>query len=89
MTAEDLANARYHAVGTILSCQDAIALRNGKYFRLGTRRVFEELGAMENVPANLQELVDSIVALPCCGLWKNFSFSPSPSPRYIPAPARK
>ena len=66
MTAEGLANVRFHAVGTILSCQGAIALRNGKYFRLGTRRVFEELGAMEHVPENLQELVDRIVAADSC-----------------------
>ena len=66
MTAESLASVRYHAVGTILSCQDTIALQNGKYFRLGTRRVFEELGAMEYVPTNLQELVNNIVTADTC-----------------------
>lgn len=62
MLATELAQVRYHAVGMILNLMDAIALRNGRYFHLGTRRVFQELGQMPLVPNNLKAHVDSITA---------------------------
>lgn len=43
---------------------DALALLNGKYFRLGVRRVFEELDAMDQRPENLRQLVDAVLSSP-------------------------
>ena len=62
MLAEELSVARYHAVDMVLNCLDAIALRNNRYFRLGSRRVFREIEDMEYAPKNLQILVDSVAA---------------------------
>lgn len=56
----ELAEVRYHAVGMILNCLDAIALLNGRYYHLGGRRVFEEIGKMKIAPENLHTLVDTI-----------------------------
>lgn len=60
MVASELAKVRYHAVDMILNCLDAIALLNGRYYHLGGRRVFEEIGSMEHKPDNLQALVENI-----------------------------
>lgn len=60
MIATEISNIRYHAVDMILNCLDAIALLNGRYYHLGGRRVFEEIGAMEKKPENLQFLVNNI-----------------------------
>ena len=60
MVAKDIAKVRCHAVDMILNCLDAIALQNNRYFHLGTRRVFNELGTMEKCPENLKELVEAI-----------------------------
>lgn len=60
MIATEISNIRYHAVDMILNCLDSIALLNGRYYHLGGRRVFEEIGAMEKKPENLQFLVNNI-----------------------------
>lgn len=60
MVASEISKVRYHAVGMVLSCLDAIALRNRRYYRLGGRRVFEEIGAMAHKPENLHTLVENI-----------------------------
>ena len=60
MVATDIAKVRFHAVDMILNCINTIALCNSRYFHLGTRRVFEEIGTMAKKPENLQALVEAI-----------------------------
>lgn len=60
MVAKDIATVRYHAVDMILNCLDSIVLWNKRYFHFGTRRVFDEIGAMERKPENLRALVETI-----------------------------
>lgn len=64
MLADDLSELRVQAGGVIRNLLDAIALLNGRYFRLGTRRVFDEIDTMPRKPENLRELVNAIV---CAG----------------------
>lgn len=61
VTAENLGQARYFTGETLHHLFDAIALLNGRYFRLGVRRVFEELEAMPRHPAHLKETVEDIL----------------------------
>lgn len=60
--AKDLADIRRHAGDTIHKILDAVALLNGRYFRLSTRRIFQEIDAMERKPENLPALVDSVIS---------------------------
>ena len=62
MTADSLGQARYHAGYTIHHIADAIALLNGRYFRMGVRRIFEELEAMPLCPSDMRGLVNEILA---------------------------
>lgn len=95
MLAGDMASIRYHAVDMILNCLDAIALQNGRYFRLGGRRVFEEIASMTQKPENLQALVediakaeaaDSIKAalLPLLQAVEELFVAPQPAPEVYP-----
>ena len=61
VTAADLGKARYFCGEMLHHLFDAIALLNGRYFRRGVRRVFEELEAMPRHPENLKEAVDEIL----------------------------
>lgn len=61
MLADTLAEARFHAGNMIYNIFGAIALRNGRYFKLGTRRVLDEIEAMEHKPQNFSALVDALV----------------------------
>ena len=61
MLAEEISDIRFHAGAVIHYVKDAVALLNHRYFKLGTRRVFEEIEAMECRPKNLRGLVDAVV----------------------------
>lgn len=50
-------------VGNVLYyIENAIAMLNKKYFRYGTKRVYEELAQMEWRPENLCELIEEVVS---------------------------
>ena len=62
MTEEDLSAVRRQAGGTVYFAENAIAMLNKTYFRLGVRRRFEELNAMEKRPENLCGIIGEIAA---------------------------
>ena len=61
LLADTLAEARFHAGNVMYNIFGAIALRNGRYFKLGTRRILEEIDTMEYKPHNFSELVATVV----------------------------
>ena len=61
MLAEDLASCRAMAGEMQYHLVAAIALLNKRYFRLGTRRLFQEIDSMERKPHDLQNLVTAMV----------------------------
>lgn len=62
MISEDMADIRLHAGGAIYYLENAIAMLNKKYFRYGTKRVYEELEHMENKPYGLSEMVENVLS---------------------------
>ena len=62
MTEEDLSAVRRQAGGTVYFAENAVAMLNKTYFRLGVRRRFEELNAMEKRPENLCGIIGEIAA---------------------------
>ena len=61
MIAENLSEIRKEAGGVLYYVQNAVALLNKTYFRMGTRRCYEELNAMEKRPPELCALMDDVV----------------------------
>lgn len=61
MTAEKIADIRAQAGYVLYYVENALAMLNKKYFRYGTKRVYEELEAMERRPANLREMIESVL----------------------------
>ena len=68
MIAEDLDDVRRHAGGAIYYAENAVALLNKTYFRMGVKRRYEELNAMERRPENLCAMIEGILtaAAPAC-----------------------
>ena len=62
MTGEDLAEVRRRAGGVIYYAENAVALLNKTYFRLGVKRRYEELNAMGKKPENLCGMIEDILA---------------------------
>ena len=62
MTGEEPADVRRRAGGAIYYAENAVALLNKTYFRLGVKRRYEELNAMEKRPENLCGLIEDILA---------------------------
>lgn len=62
MTAEKLADIRVQAGYALYYIENAFAMLNKKYFCLGTRRIYEELEAMERKPAGLREMIESVLS---------------------------
>ena len=62
MMAERLAEIRRHAGGAVYCIEDAVALLNKAYFRLGAKRRYEELSAMKTRPDNLCDLIENVVS---------------------------
>ena len=50
------------AGGTIYFLENAVAMLNKKYFRLGVKRTYEELNGMEKRPENLCDLIEKVVS---------------------------
>ena len=61
MTAETIGRKRLFSGYMISMCLDAVMFYNGRYFRLGTKRVFEELQGLE-LPENFREHIMDIVS---------------------------
>lgn len=62
MLAEDITTIRFWGGMMIHQVCGAVALLNNRYFRFGTRRVFEEIENMEQKPENLRDLVDVFIS---------------------------
>ena len=62
MTEEGLNEVRRKAGGAIYYAENAVALLNKTYFRLGVKRRYEELNAMEKKPENLCGMIEDILA---------------------------
>lgn len=61
LLAESLPQARYAAANTINQLQNAVMLLNRRYFRFGTKRVYEELSALEMLPPEFVSQIDGVV----------------------------
>ena len=62
LTASSLSAARVCAAHMIWHIQGTLAALNRTYFRLGTRRAYEELSAMEKRPEPLCDLIGAVVS---------------------------
>ncbi|MCR5264567.1 MAG: hypothetical protein K6D94_11870, partial [Clostridiales bacterium] len=61
MLADDLTEARKAAGGMLYHLENSVALLNKTYFRLGVKRRFQELGAMEKKPEDLCRMIGDAV----------------------------
>lgn len=62
MISEAIAEVRLQAAEVIECIENAIAMLNKKYFRLGVKRVYEELKKMEKRPENLCERIEAVIS---------------------------
>lgn len=62
MTAEKITDIRSQTGYALYYIENAVAMLNKKYFRYGTKRIYEELEAMEHKPAKLCEMIESILS---------------------------
>ncbi|MDE6763485.1 MAG: nucleotidyltransferase domain-containing protein [Oscillospiraceae bacterium] len=62
MTAEKIADIRTQAGYALYYIENAVAMLNKKYFRLGTKRIYEEFEAMEHKPAGLCEMIENVLS---------------------------
>lgn len=58
---QSLLEMRKYAGGVLYYIENAIAMLNKKYFRFGTKRVYEELAQMEKRPESLCEMLEAVV----------------------------
>lgn len=56
-----LSEIRFEAAEIISELQDAVMLANKKYFKLGTKRTYDELNALEMLPDGFIENIDKVV----------------------------
>ena len=61
MMAEELNDVRKAAGNVIYCAENAVAMLNKTYFRMGVKRRYEELNAMERRPENLCEMIENII----------------------------
>ncbi len=52
------------AGGTIYFLENAVAMLNKRYFRLGVKRAYEELNGMEKRPENFCDLIEKVISTP-------------------------
>lgn len=62
MIADSLSETRRYAGGVIYFVENAVALLNKAYFRLGVRRRYEELSALKNMPEDLCGLIENVAS---------------------------
>lgn len=61
MIAENMSEVRFQAGGVIYYVENAIAMLNKRYFRLGVKQAYEELEAMELKPEMFCELIEAVL----------------------------
>ncbi len=61
VTADSLSEVRRQAGGMLYYAENALALLNKTYFRLGVRRRYEELEAMKRRPADVRGAIDAVL----------------------------
>ncbi|MDE6133864.1 MAG: nucleotidyltransferase domain-containing protein, partial [Oscillospiraceae bacterium] len=62
MTAEKIADIWTQAGYALYYIENAVAMLNKKYFRLGTKRIYEEFEAMVHKPAGLCEMIENVLS---------------------------
>lgn len=62
ITAEKITDIRAQTGYALYYIENAVAMLNKKYFRYGTKRIYEELEAMEHKPAGLREMIENILS---------------------------
>lgn len=62
MTAKKITDIRTQTGYALYFIENAVAMLNKKYFRYGTKRVYEELEAMKRKPAKLCEMIESVLS---------------------------
>ncbi len=62
MAAEGMSDILVQAGYTVNCVESAIAVLNKKYFRYGTKHIYEELESMENKPEKLCEMIDNVLS---------------------------
>ena len=62
MIAETLSDVWAQTGNAIYYIENAIAMLNKKYFRYGTKRVYEELESMEHRPHDLCEMIEQVLS---------------------------
>lgn len=62
MTADNISDMRARSGYALYYLENAVAMLNKKYFRLGVKRVYEELEQMEDKPRGLCEMIESVVS---------------------------
>ncbi len=58
---EEMTDIRVQTGYTVYYIENAIAMLNKKYFRFGSKRIYEELELMENKPDKLCEMIESVL----------------------------
>lgn len=59
---EDITDIRVQAGYAVYYIENAVAMLNKKYFRFGTKRIYEELNLMKNKPERLCEMIESVLS---------------------------
>lgn len=62
LISEEITDIRVQAGYTIYYVENAVAMLNKKYFRFGTKRVYEELELMKNRPDKLCEMIENVLS---------------------------
>ena len=62
MLADSLSETRRYAGGALYFIENAVAMLNKAYFRLGVKRRYEELAALKNRPDDLCGLIENVVS---------------------------
>ena len=62
MIADSLSQTRRYAGGVLYFVENAVAMLNKAYFRLGVKRRYEELSALKNRPEDLCGLIENVVS---------------------------
>lgn len=62
MIAESLSDARAQAGYVVYYIENAVAMLNKRYFRYGTKRVYEELEHMDKKPRGLCEMIEGVLS---------------------------
>lgn len=62
MISERMSDVWVQAGYAVYYIENAVAMLNKRYFRYGSKRVYEELGSMKNKPENLCEMIEAVLS---------------------------